>query len=125
MIRGALMAAGCALGSAALADMPDMACGGEAPFWTLRASGAEASFGWPAQLHYDIPQMTRAEGRAWPLAATLIERDQRATAILLVDAALCESGGQRAHVLTQRGTEPVLLTGCCALQPDAEPAGAD
>lgn len=59
----------------------------------------------------DLMHQTTAEGRDWPRAFTLIgERD---TAIVLIEREDCNGLPYRAHLFTQRGQTPILLTGCC------------
>lgn len=61
-----------------------------------------------------------AEGqRKWPRALTLVgERD---TAIVLLESETCAVNHTQfpfqAQILTQRGTVPILLTGCCEATP--------
>ncbi|WP_204114372.1 hypothetical protein [Shimia biformata] len=99
------------------ADLP-LACEGSNPDWYLTYAGPVAVLDFGRKTQFDIPQRSVAEGRAdWPRAYTLIAEAD--TAILLVDEVACETPHGRfpirAHVLTQRGQTPILLTGCCTV----------
>jgi hypothetical protein len=87
------------------------ACAGTAPDWTLTLGDETAQFTFGRTLDYDIPQRSSAEGRDWPMAATLIAEFD--TAIVVLNPGSCETGPIRAHILTQRGQSPIVLTGCC------------
>ena len=110
------LAALCLAGAPALAS-PPLACDGERPEWHLTLAGPVARFEYLRSNDFEIPQSSTAEGRDWPRAYTLIADFD--TAIVLVDEKPCMLGGQDwplpAHVLTQRGQEPILLTGCCTV----------
>ena len=88
-------------------------CAGENPNWDLTLSGSEARFAYDHRdTNFDVPLTTTAENRNWPRAYTLIAEAD--TAIVLLEQAICSDGDtHRAHVLTQRGQTPILLTGCC------------
>ena len=92
-----------------------MTCDGSAPDWSVAIGAEGASFSYIGTSAMDIPQMSRAEGRAWPLAMTLISADYSSTAILIVEPRACDTGNHAATVLTQRNEVPVLLVGCCTL----------
>ncbi|WP_299350477.1 hypothetical protein [uncultured Shimia sp.] len=104
------------LATPALSDLP-LACDGEAPEWHLTLAGPVAQFDFVRKNDFEVPQSNTAEGRDWPKAYTLISEFD--TAIVLIDEASCEVGGQTwpitAHILTQRGQQPILLTGCCTV----------
>ena len=93
-----------------------MSCAGRAAEWSIEIGVEGATFNYIGTTAMDIPQMSRAEGRAWLLAMTLISADYSSTAILIVEPRTCETGTHAAHVLTQRNETPVLLVGCCNLQ---------
>ena len=103
-------------GKAAQADLP-YACEGSDPDWFLTLAGPVATFDYLRKNTFDIPQTNTAEGRDWPRAYTLIAEFD--TAIVLIDEKTCELNGRpwpiTAHVLTQRGQTPILLTGCCTV----------
>ncbi|MDJ0629071.1 MAG: hypothetical protein QNJ44_12505 [Rhodobacter sp.] len=87
------------------------ACQGTAPAWTLTLDTPQARFEFPAPTDMDVMNDIAAEGADWPRALTLIgERD---TAIVLLEQEACGGAPFRAHILTQRGQTPILLTGCC------------
>ena len=87
----------------------ELSCSGEG--WTLTLGTETASFTFPAPTEMDVPLVTKAKGADWPRAYSLIgERD---TAIVVVERERCGADPYRAHVLTQRGQTPILLTGCC------------
>ena len=98
------------------ADAP-LTCEGLGPEWDLTLAGTTARFTYQRSNTFDVPQSSVAEGHDWPRAYTLIAEFD--TAILLVDKATCALGADTwpftAHVLTQRGQTPILLTGCCAV----------
>lgn len=66
-----------------------------------------------------LMQETRADGYDWPRALTYI--GERATAIVILERATCQLNAVthpfEVQILTQRGTVPVVLTGCCAGAP--------
>ncbi|GAA6165159.1 hypothetical protein NBRC116590_28630 [Pelagimonas sp. KU-00592-HH] len=111
VVLGATLAAG-----AAGADVP-LTCEGVGPDWDLTLAEDSASFTFQRSDRFDVPQSSVAEGHDWPRAYTLIAEFD--TAILLVDKATCTLGADTwpftAHVLTQRGQTPILLTGCCVV----------
>ncbi|MCP9482066.1 hypothetical protein NNA36_08850 [Shimia sp. CNT1-13L.2] len=111
VVLGATLVAG-----AAGADAP-LTCEGVGPDWDLTLAEDSASFTFQRSDRFDVPQSSIAEGHDWPRAYTLIAEFD--TAILLVDKATCALGADtwpfKAHVLTQRGQTPILLTGCCAV----------
>lgn len=104
------------IATVASADLP-LSCEGRGPDWQLALAGDSASFTFQRSDRFDVPQSSIAEGHDWPRAYTLIAEFD--TAILLVDKATCALGADTwpftAHVLTQRGQTPILLTGCCAV----------
>ncbi|WP_372884759.1 hypothetical protein [Shimia sp.] len=116
MIFRTSMMAICA-GGVAMAG-PPLKCSGTDPDWTLTLGASEARFDYLRRTRFQVPQSSRAEGRDWPRAYTLIADFD--SAILLVDRAPCDGGPTAApyaaHVLTQRGQTPILLTGCCRTQ---------
>ncbi|KMW56925.1 hypothetical protein AIOL_001883 [Candidatus Rhodobacter oscarellae] len=88
-------------------------CSGQAPNWRVEFDAVQGRFSFPAPTDMDVMLVTTAEGAAdgWPRAFTLIgERD---TAIVLIEQEACGAQPLRAHVMTQRGQTPILLTGCC------------
>jgi len=89
-------------------------CQGDDPAWLLTFDDATASFSFPSPTNMDVMLTTQAEGLDWPRAFTLIgERD---TAIALLELETCNDAPYRAHVMTQRGQTPILLSGCCVAQ---------
>ncbi|RVT84211.1 hypothetical protein DXV76_11010 [Rhodobacteraceae bacterium CCMM004] len=107
MIRAAALA----LCAAAPAAAQDVVCLGTAPNWSLRITGDTARLRTTREIDFDIPHRARAEGRDWPRALTLI--GLRDSAVVVLDRLQCDAHPVTAHVLTQRGTTPILLTGCC------------
>ncbi|MEM8792833.1 MAG: hypothetical protein AAGE80_14530 [Pseudomonadota bacterium] len=105
--------------------MPPLLCGGVEPFWTLtldEGRGTYATPETPDAVLYNIPLITQAEGRPWPRAVTLIGRGD--TAIALINERQCMDTKSdalqpyEATLLTQRGTDAIILTGCCRIKPD-------
>lgn len=93
-------------------------CAG-APGWSLDLQPDSARFYYPAETRMEVMLETPVQGADWPRAFTLIgERD---TAIVLLERESCTRDGAsfelRAHVFTQRGQSPILLTGCCTSRP--------
>ncbi len=86
-------------------------CDGAEPRWTLEFDEASARFGFPADTDMEVMNDIAAEGADWPRAFTLI--GDRDTAIVLLEQEACGDVALRAHILTQRGQTPILLTGCC------------
>lgn len=97
-------------------DLP-LSCSGTAPDWRLDLLGPVAVFHFPTRSEMDVKLITPAEGRDWPVAKTLA--GPRDTAIVLLNERACSAADGtfpiEAQVLTQRGTTPLLLTGCCAV----------
>lgn len=97
------------------AQAGDFACSGTAPDWVvdLRSNTARLVLG--TETTMDIMLETLAEGQDWPRAYTLI--GDRDTAILLIEREPCGPADNtrpyRAHLMTQRGQQPILLGGCC------------
>ena len=86
-------------------------CSGQNPDWQLSFDSQQARFTFPSPTDMDVMLQTKAEGREWPRAYTLI--GDRDTAIVLLDPVACSNGTHSANVLTQRGTTAILLAGCC------------
>ena len=86
-------------------------CEGADPRWTLEFDEATGRFGFPADTEMEVMNDIPAEGADWPRAFTLI--GDRDTAIVLLERETCGEAPLRAHVLTQRGQMPILLTGRC------------
>lgn len=100
----------------ALADLPDLTCRGTAPNWTLELTATAGTLVFRDQTSVmAIMQHTRAEGADWPRAMTLA--GPRDSAIVILQRRRCNSDTHEAQVLTQRGTVPLMLTGCCAATP--------
>lgn len=116
---GSLFIAGLCCGSASAAtDLPPLACEGAAPDWTLTIAGPVARLTIERPLDMTVPQSSVAEGADWPRALTLV--GDRDTAIVILDEEACSTAHAKdfpieAHILTQRGTTPILLTGCCTV----------
>lgn len=96
-------------------------CRGIGPQWSAQIAGETARFSYIGHAEMDIPQFSRAEGRLWPVAMTLVSTDYSRTAILMIHERACNLGEDiiydyEAQVLTQRHETPVLLTGCCRAQ---------
>ena len=97
---------------------PPLSCEGHDPDWFLTLAGPESQFRYDKRkTDFKIPQSNVAEGHDWPRAFTLVADFD--TAIVLIDEATCllneTSWPITAHVLTQRGQTPILLTGCCTV----------
>ena len=105
------------LATSAVQAEPPLACEGYEPDWFLTLAGPVAQLRYLRKTDFDIPQSTTAEGRDWPRAYTLIAEFD--TAIVVINETACILGDQTwpitAHVLTQRGQTPILLTGCCTV----------
>ena len=114
MIRPLAFALALPLGATA-DTLPPLDCSGSAPDWALILTDDVARLDFQRQSDMTIPHRTSAEGQDWPQALTLINRFD--TAIAIIDKRQCASGPYTAHVLTQRGETPILLTGCCAVIP--------
>lgn len=104
-------------GTVALSE-PPLTCDGHDPDWSLTIAGPVAQMRSDRKTDFTIPQSSVAEGKTeWPRAYTLISDFD--TAIVLVNEARCTTDyGEwpiTAHILTQRGQTPILLTGCCTV----------
>ena len=106
----------CVIPQLSLAELGALECSGSNPEWQLTIAGDEAEFAFADRASkLDIPQRSTAEGANWPVAMTIV--GPRDSAIVLLDQKACEAGDIAAHVMTQRGQTPILLTGCCEVQP--------
>lgn len=98
------------------APIPVLSCHGADPAWTLTIFRDEAIFELTRQVKLEIPLVTRAEGRDWPRAWSLIGRQD--TVIAVIDRDICQLRGMdfpySADILTQRASTAIVLTGCCA-----------
>ena len=112
-------------GTAAADEVPPLLCGGVEPSWGISIAegrGAYTTPEIPDPVTYDIPLITKAEGRPWPRIVTLIGRGD--TALLVLNQRQCSDTMSdidfpyEALLLTQRGTEAIALTGCCRLKPE-------
>ncbi|MFV2052744.1 hypothetical protein [Aliiroseovarius sp. YM-037] len=116
---GSVLLAGLCFGAAmAEAELPPLACEGAAPDWTLTLAGPVAQLTIERPIDMTVPQSSVAEGADWPRALTLV--GDRDTAIVILDEEMCSTAHAKgfpieAHILTQRGTTPILLTGCCTV----------
>lgn len=101
----------------ALAQIVAAQCEGFGPDWSIELSDQNAEFTYGRSFTFNIPQRNDAENRTWPKALTLVEEQQRYTAILIIDQASCKTKRGKyaysAYVLTQRASTPILLAGCC------------
>ena len=104
----------------ALAEpLPRFSCGGVEPFWSLDLQADRATFSTPEieAITFEVPLITTAEGRFWPRAWTLIS--DRDTAIAIVGKRTCNDTMSDTEFafgidyLSQRGTTPVIYSGCC------------
>lgn len=96
----------------------DYACFGVLPAWSVSITGDTSVLTTDKDITMDVMDETRAEGdRHWPRALTLVGRND--TAIVVLEKEMCELNGRayplQSQVLTQYGTVPILLTGCCEL----------
>lgn len=114
-MRLAVVGAALALPLCAGAAAAELTCGGVEPDWRLDLAEDSAVFDFLRDGTFEVPQMSMAKGADLPRAYTLIADFD--TAIVIVADGPCSSGDLRAHVLTQQGTEPVILTGCCTGTP--------
>jgi uncharacterized membrane protein len=116
----------CALTAPALAFAqtdPDLRCYGAEPYWSLEITALSATFSSMdgPDRSYDVQLVTAAQGRLSPLAYTLISQSD--TAIAIVGERQCndtmsdERFSHSIEVLTQRGSEAIMLTGCCKARP--------
>lgn len=102
---------------------PDLLCGGVEPSWSLEMAEEEALFTAPdaPQIDYRVQHVQRAEGRFWPRVLTLLAPADTALAVLR-PAACSDTMSDRSYdwtidLLTQRGGEAIVLTGCCRVRP--------
>ncbi|MEM1386976.1 MAG: hypothetical protein AAF626_13045 [Pseudomonadota bacterium] len=113
MIRAFLTALIASLATNASAEI--FRCEGDTPSWRLDLTGDNATLQMIERLDLKLTQSTTAEGRDWPRAFTL--ESKRDTTIALIELGRCRTsrgvGPLRAHVMTQSGDAPILLTGCC------------
>ena len=110
MIRSLSAFAICACAAEAAAqDELELTCAGEN--WSLELSDKDVSFSFLGDTKMEVMLDTPAEGREWPRAMTLI--GDRDSGVLILDQRMCGEAPYSAEVLTQRGTTPVLLVGCC------------
>ena len=104
-----------------LAAQEDLQCFGVLPGWSLSVTGGQSILTTDRNIAMEVMDETHAEGdRDWPRALTLVGRDD--TAILVLDQEQCQLNGRAYPLqslgLTQYGTVPILLTGCCGTAND-------
>ena len=107
------------LANTAHAQSIPFSCEGTDPNWEINIAGDNADFTYGRSFNFTIPQRNDAEHRDWPKAMTLVEEEQRYTAIVVIDQKACSNDfGDypfSAYVLTQRASIPILLAGCCTI----------
>ncbi len=97
--------------------LPPLICEGVGPDWSLTMTPDEGEFTFAGPpLTMPIPQESRAEGRPFPRAYTLL--GGRDTAIVILNERRCDTPvvtgwPYEANILTQKGEQPVILFGCC------------
>lgn len=100
-------------------------CEGQTPDWSITMTGNTGSLSYIGASDMTIPQVSRAEGRIWPLALTMISDDFSRTAVVILNERSCQLGeadfDYEAQILTQRQDLPVLLTGCCRTTASDQP----
>jgi len=103
------------------ANDANFSCQGTTPEWSIDIDGDAATFAYGRSFDFTIPQRNNAENREWPKAMTLVEDQQRYTAIVVLDQKACANDlgdyTHSAYVLTQRASAPILLSGCCSVRP--------
>lgn len=98
---------------------PPLLCGGVEPHWSFEINGESALFTSPdsADISYAMKDERAAQGRDWPAALTFVAPQDTAIALIRPGACLDTMSDDPddwvIDFLTQRGLEPVLLTGCC------------
>lgn len=95
-------------------------CAGALPGWTLTMDETAGTLTTNRDVTMQIMDEAVADGpRDWPRALTLV--GDRDTAIVLIENEACTVNHtdfpMQAQILTQRGTVPILLTGCCEPRP--------
>ncbi|NNK79049.1 MAG: hypothetical protein HKP40_10095 [Litoreibacter sp.] len=119
LLKTLLICATCGLGAQSQSQPQApllLTCDGTDPDWSLTIGEAHASLDYGRSVTLDIPQRGSAKGRDWPKALTLVGRSDTAIVVLhqqRCDNAIVTGYPIEATVLTQRGEEPVILSGCC------------
>ncbi|MBV2361092.1 hypothetical protein KUH32_15105 [Thalassococcus sp. CAU 1522] len=111
VIRTAPLLAALATGAAGGDPTPDLSCRGDDPAWQLVLDGTTAVLDFGIRTEMDIPHEAAAENRDWPRALTLV--GMRDSGIVILTPRTCGDAPFEALLLTQRGTTPILLSGCC------------
>lgn len=101
--------------SVAIGGPVSLTCAGFSPDWTLLIDNDTATLTRAKETTFDIPHFTRAQGRDWPLALSLIADFD--TAIAVIDKTTCSQNNDghlySVDILTQQSGNAILLTGCC------------
>ncbi|WP_420863627.1 hypothetical protein [Algirhabdus cladophorae] len=109
----------CIFAVTATAQGASYLCQGTDPDWTIELGPDSAQFTYGRSFRFSIPQRNSAQNRDWPRAMTLLEDQQRYTAIVVMDQKACTTDlgdyAYSAYVLTQRASAPIMLAGCCDL----------
>lgn len=91
----------------------DFNCLGTTPSWELTVRHETAQFAFhDRNTALDIMQSSTPEGIDWPLVLTMV--GPRDSAIVILTTQTCNGQDYSAHILTQRGDTPIVLTGCCS-----------
>jgi hypothetical protein len=93
----------------------NLSCSGQNPTWVLSTNNTTATFTFERKSDMNIMQDDTAIGADHTRAMTLV--GPRDSAIVVTTTAACENQGLQATILTQRGQSPIVLTGCCQIQP--------
>ena len=99
-------------------------CEGENPFWTLELDTVSAVFQRTGNTlrAFDVPLVAIAQGRTDPKTYSLINLSAADTAIVTIRNSICSNNVTQTiapmtiDILTQEGSEAVLLTGCCTVK---------
>ena len=92
-------------------ELPNLQCSSASPIWALDLFQDDAQFRFADRtIDYDVADKTVSQPGPWPVAITLLSRDD--TSIILL------RGGTEytVDILTQRRGLPVVLTGTCVIR---------
>lgn len=92
-----------------------MICSGQDPAWDLTITDTVANLAFERSSELTIMQDDTALNADHTRALTLV--GPRDSAILITTTASCGTSFTQATLLTQRGQSPLVLTGCCEIQP--------
>lgn len=98
-----------------VAGAQDLTCSGQDPTWAITTTQTQATFVFDPMSEMDIMQDDVALHADHTRAMTLV--GPRDSGILITTTSTCNDLELQRTYLTQRGESPIILSGCCTVQP--------